>query len=177
MSATAFSAGAQTVAVDGYASGDNLAAILLSALALNARFLMLGMTLSPQLPQGRLRRSASMLVLTDAAWVLSRRMASGPASRNAVLVAAGTTSLVSWVLGTLVGSVGAQMTGIDPAVIGLDVVLPALFVWLVCSLPHRDAAVSVAIGALSFVLTASVAPPVYAVLVAGFLGALRGLRR
>jgi len=177
MSITAFSAGAQTLAVTGYARGEGLLAVAVSAFALNSRFFLLGMTLSPDLPAGRLRRSASMLVLTDAAWVLARRLAANPRSRNLVLLVAGTTSLLSWVLGTLVGSLGVMLTGLDPTAIGLDLVLPALFIWLVCTLPRRDAAVNVAIGLLAFIVTTRVAPAAYAVVAAGLLGAMRGLKR
>lgn len=178
MSLLSFSAGAQTLAVTGMAQHESLLAIMLTVALLNLRFLVLGALAVPRLPAGRLHNSARLLTLTDASWVLASRIGGDNAGYYAlVMVTAGATSLACWTLGTLLGALGVTLGGIDPYRWGLDVILPALFVWLVSSQPPRRAAIAFGIGGISFAATSAVLPATYSMLTAGVLAAVIGLRR
>ena len=154
MSATAFSGSAQFATVAVLREDGSLGAALLSAFALNARYL----AMSAGVPgPSRWARARACLLLTDAAWAV----AGGSRSR---LVGAGATDLASWTFGTVVGVVAGGALA-DPQALGLDAAFPALFLWLLRDQLGWQAALG---AALALALTPLLAPGL-PILVAGLL--------
>ncbi len=162
MSVTAFSGSAQFAMVGVLREDGTIAAALLSAAALNARYLALSAAVTGG---SRAGRAASCLLLTDAAWAV----AEGSRSR---LVGAGATDLVAWVFGTFVGVMAGSALA-DPHALGLDAAFPALFLWLL----REHIGWSAALGAGAALALTPVLPPGLPVVAAGLLAAGAGARR
>ena len=162
MSLTAYSGGAQYATVSVLAGGGTLGAGLLSAAALNVRYL----AMSAMVPgRTRRQRAAACLLLSDAAWAV----ADGSRQR---LLGAGAIDWVGWTLGTAIGVFGGGILG-DPTRFGLDAAFPALFLWL---LRDRLGSTALIAAALTVALIPLV-PPGLPVLIAGVAGAAWGMRR
>ncbi len=161
MSVTAYSGGAQYATVSVLAGGGTLGAALLSAAALNVRYL----AMSAMVPgRSRRQRAAACLLLSDAAWAI----ADGSRQR---LLGAGAIDWVGWTLGTVIGVCGGGIIG-DPARLGLDAAFPALFLWLL-----RDhLGPGALVGAALTLLLIPLVPPGLPVLIAGLAGAAWSLR-
>jgi predicted branched-subunit amino acid permease len=92
-----------------------------------------------------------------------------------VLVGAGLTLYVAWIVGTVVGAVFGEVLG-DPARLGLDAAFPALFLaLLVPQLRSRQAWSAAAIGAAIALALTPFTPAGVPIVCAG-LGCLLGLR-
>ena len=115
---TAFSGGAQFATVSVLAGGGTLAAGLLSAAALNVRYL----AMSAMVPGRSRRQRAAGLPAALRRGLGDRDGSRAPARRGA-------TDWVGWTLGTVIGVFGGGVLG-DPARLGLDAAFPALFLWL-----------------------------------------------
>lgn len=162
MSLTAFSGSAQFATVAVLRDNGTLAAALLSAAALNSRYL----AMSAAVPgPTRWARARACLFLTDAAWAVSE----GSRER---LIGAGSLDLLGWTLGTTAGVLfGSSLA--DPQALGLDAAFPALFLWLLRDHLGPMALLGAAIAlALTPLLPAGL-PILIAGLVAGTIGARR----
>jgi predicted branched-subunit amino acid permease len=168
MSLTAFSGSAQYGSIAVLRDGGTLAAALLAAAALNARYLALSALVAAAIGGSRWRRAAACLLLTDAAWAVVADRPSG--SR---LAGAGTMDLVCWSAGTAIGVVAGRALP-EAQTLGLDAAFPALFVWLLRD--HLGAREAVAGAALALALT-PLLPAGLPLLVAALLVALSGARR
>lgn len=104
MSGYVFSGTAQFVAIERLAAGSGLAALLLAVFAVNARYLLQGLTLWPHLrEQGAPARIGLLFFLTDMSWALSLpRLQRGDAGLG-YLLGSSVTIYLGWVLGTVVG--------------------------------------------------------------------------
>lgn len=127
MSAMVFAGGAQFAALGLLGPPPLIWPLLLGTLAINARHLLLGAALAPWLSRlGWWRQLTSVTVLSDANWAYAVRAHAAGERDAGVLVGAGATMWVAWVLGTFVGSVAAGAVP-DVRQFGLDALLVAFF--------------------------------------------------
>ncbi len=162
MSATAFSGSAQFATVAVLRDDGTLLAALLSAAALNARYLAMSATV-----QGatRIKRALACLLLTDAAWGVGQ----GHRERT---MGAGAIDLVGWILGTAIGVLAGSKLA-DPQALGLDAAFPAFFLYLL----KDHLGVEVVIGAIVALLLIPLLAPGLPILIAGVVAGVRGVRR
>jgi 4-azaleucine resistance transporter AzlC len=174
MSATTFGGSAQFAVVSILDEGGSVAAAIVAALLLNARYAAIGISVAPVFHGSLFRRVAESQVVVDESWAVSARP-DGTFDRR-VLLGAGLTLYVLWVLGTVVGVVGGGALG-DPERLGLDAAFPALFLALLARQLRTRRAVLAALagGGIALVLL-PFAPPGIPIVVA-VLGCLVGLRR
>jgi 4-azaleucine resistance transporter AzlC len=151
MSATTFAGSAQFAVVSTLDSGGSVAAAIVAAILLNARYAPMSVSVAPVFGGSRRRRLVESQLIVDESWVLSRRP-DGIFDRR-ILVGAGLVLYVAWVGSTAVGALAGEAIG-DPARLGLDAAFPALFLaLLVPQLTSRRALATAVIAAgLAFVL-------------------------
>ena len=127
MSATTFAGSAQFAVASILGASGGLAAAVLAATLLNARYAPISVSVAPLFEGGRLRRLLESQLIVDESWAVSRRPDGG--FEHKLLVGAGLVLYVSWVGGTALGALGGEALG-DPADLGLDAAFPALFLAL-----------------------------------------------
>ncbi len=133
-SATALAGAGQFIALSVLGSGASVVAVLAATTVVNLRYVLFAATLSPYLHGIRLpMQSALGFTLTDETFAVnvadSRQGLSTPAS----MLGVGVTAWTGWVLGTLVGAVGASWIG-DPMRFGVGFAMPAMFTALFVAL-------------------------------------------
>lgn len=125
MSGVVFSGTAQLMAVEMWRSPLPVAAILLAALSVNARYLAMGATLAP-IYAGRTGQGLiATALLSDASWVVALRAEEEGHDPHAALLTSNALMWLSWVGGTLGGAVAGYM---------LPELLLGVLGWLVLSL-------------------------------------------
>ena len=127
MSATTFAGSAQFAVASILGTSGGIAAAILAATLLNARYAPISVSVAPLFEGGKIRRLLEAQLIVDESWAVSRR-ADGRFDRR-LLIGAGLVLYVSWVTGTALGSIGGEALG-DPADLGLDAAFPALFLAL-----------------------------------------------
>jgi 4-azaleucine resistance transporter AzlC len=127
MSATTFAGSAQFAVASILGASGGIAAAVLAATLLNARYAPISVSVAALFEGGRLRRLLESQLIVDESWAVSRR-ADGRFDHK-LLVGAGLVLYVSWVGGTALGALGGEALG-DPADLGLDAAFPALFLAL-----------------------------------------------
>ena len=172
MSATTFAGSAQFAAASILDTGGGVAAAIVAALLLNARYVPLSLAVASIFPGSRRRRAVESQLIVDESWALAGR--SGRFEYG-VLIGAGLLLYVLWVGGTALGTVIGDL--LDPEAIGLDAAFPALFLALLAPYlrSRRARLTAVVAGAITLVLL-PVAPPGVPIVAASF-AALLGLRR
>lgn len=130
MSLLIFSGTLQFATLGLLASGAGVAAIVLTAVALNARHVVLGAVLRPRVDGSALRRALLAWFMLDESFGLA--IASGRRAAFVLLVS-GAIFFAAWALGTLLGVLGARLVAVE----GLAAALfPVLFVGL-CAITVR----------------------------------------
>lgn len=176
MSVLAFSGTAQFATSSVLAQHGTVVAALVAAIAVNSRYLVMGVTMAPSMEGGPLRRFMYSQFVTDASWALSR---DDDGHSSELMVGAGAVSRLSWTAGTGAGVMGAAhllapLGGAER--LGLDAVYPAFFLYLAVQAVGRDRARLVAaIAAVGAALAlVPVAPAGLPVLGAAAVGPLAG---
>jgi 4-azaleucine resistance transporter AzlC len=174
MSATTFAGSSQFAVASILDEGGGLAAAIVAALLLNARYAAIGVSVAPLFRGSRPRRLLEAQLIVDESWALSARP-DGTFDRR-VLLGAGLTLYVTWVLGTALGVLGGGFLG-DPERLGLDAAFPALFLVLLAGqlTSRRAVAAALAGGSIALILLPFTPPGVP--IVVAVLGCLVGLRR
>lgn len=127
MSAAVFAGGAQFAALTLLGPPPSMVPLLLGTLAINARHLLLSAALAPWLLQlPRWQRLLGVTVLSDANWAHAMRAYAAGERDAGVLVGAGLTMWVTWVIGTATGAV-ASIAVPDVSRFGLDALLVGFF--------------------------------------------------
>lgn len=178
MSLLVFAGASQFTAVGMIAAGAAPAAIVLTALIVNARHLLMAASLMPYLGRlGPWRRLLLAAQLTDETYALAvRRFLDGTGS-PAFMAGANLSLYCVWQLSTVAGVLLGQAIP-DPATYGLDLVFPLTFVGLLVPL-LRDRA-SRPVAALAALLTvggALLLPGSWYILLAGVGASLLGRPR
>jgi 4-azaleucine resistance transporter AzlC len=171
MSATTFAGSAQFAAVSVLHAGGGAAAAVVAAILLNARYAPIGVSVAPSLTGSIWSRLFHAQLVVDESWAIS---AEGDGRFNAaVLLGSGLTLYVSWVGGTILGSLFGNAIG-DPSRWGLDAAFPALFLALLVpqlsSMRSKQAAVVGAAIALALTPLSPVGVPLIAASAACLLG-------
>ena len=172
MSATTFAGSAQFAAASILDSGGGVAAAIVAAVLLNARYVPLSLSVASIFPGSRKRRLFESQLIVDESWALSGR---GGRFEYGLLIGVGLLFYVLWVGGTAVGTIVGDL--LDPEAIGLDAAFPALFLALLAPYLRSRRALTVALVAAAItLLLLPVAPPGVPI-VAASLACLLGLRR
>ncbi len=174
MSATTFAGSSQFAVASILEEGGGLVAAIVAALLLNARYAAISVSVASLFHGSRPRRLVEAQLIVDESWALSARP-DGTFDRK-VLLGAGLTLYVGWVLGTALGVLGGGFLG-DPEQLGLDAAFPALFLALLVGQLNSGRAVAAAVagGGIALVLLPFTPPGVP--IVVAVLGCLVGLRR
>jgi 4-azaleucine resistance transporter AzlC len=173
MSATTFAGSAQFAAVSVLDAGGTVAAAVLAAIFLNARYVAISVTVASIFPGGRLRRLVESQSIVDESWALAGRRGRFVWP---ILVGSGLVFYALWVGST---AAGTALGGVleDPNALGLDAAFAALF--LALAVPYlRDPRARQA-AALAGVITLVLLPvaPAGVPIIAASAACLLGLRR
>jgi 4-azaleucine resistance transporter AzlC len=173
-SLTTFAGSAQLAAVSIIGDGGTAIAAVAAALLLNARYLPIGLSVAPWLRGRPLARAAQGQVVIDESWAVSHL--GGGRYDPRLLVGAGLTIYVAWVLCSIVGVLAGEVLG-DPETLGLDAAFPALFLALLAGQvrERRLLLAALAGGAVALAMVPLVPPGVP--IVAASVVCLAGLRR
>jgi 4-azaleucine resistance transporter AzlC len=174
MSATTFAGSAQFAAMSILDDGGTIAAAIVAALLLNARYAAIGISVASLFRGSTVRRLAEAQLIVDESWALSARP-DGTFDRR-ILIGSGLTLYVAWVLGTVVGVIGGGFIG-DPERLGLDAAFPALFLALLIGQLRSRRAVAAALAGGGIALVLLPWTPAGVPIVAAVAGCLVGLRR
>ena len=173
MSATTFAGSAQFASLSVLDAGGTVAAAVLAAIFLNARYVAISVTVASIFPGGKVRRLFDSQAIVDESWALAGRRGR---FEWPILVGAGLVFYVLWVgstaMGTLLGGVLE-----DPNTLGLDAAFDALFLALaVPYLREPRARQAAAVAALIALLLIPVTPAGVPIIAAS-AACLLGLRR
>jgi 4-azaleucine resistance transporter AzlC len=151
MSATTFAGAAQFAATSVLHDGGSIAAAVVAAVLLNARYLAISVAIAPAFEGSRLRRSLESQLIVDESWAVAQT--GGGRIDRGILVAAGLVLYVCWTGSTALGVFGGGFLG-DPKRFGLDAAFPALFLALLVTVTktRREIGAAVAGGAIALVL-------------------------
>ena len=130
MSATTFAGSAQFAAASVLDDGGSIAAAVVAAVLLNARYLAISVAIAGAFEGSRLRRLVESQLIVDESWAVAQR--SGGRIDRRILVAAGLLLYPCWVGATALGVFGGGLLG-NPERLGLDAAFPALFLALLVS--------------------------------------------
>jgi len=173
MSALVFSGSLQFALLGLVTSGAGPIALLATAIALNARHVVLGAVLRPRFKGSFLTRALQSAVLLDESFGLA--VVSGQRAPT-VLVTSGVLFYIAWIAGTVLGVLGASVGGLE----GLAAALfPVLFIGLAgVTSRGRDTAIRAAIAAASVIVVSILVPGAYTFMpiVAAIVVALPGGR-
>jgi 4-azaleucine resistance transporter AzlC len=173
MSATTFAGAAQFASISVLDAGGTVAAAVLAAVFLNARYVAISVTVASIFPGGRLRRLVESQAIVDESWALSGRRGR---FEWPILVGSGLVFYVLWVTCTAIGTaIGGVLE--DPNALGLDAAFAALF--LALAMPYLRARRAQQAAALAAAITLVLLPftPAGVPIIAASAACLLGLRR
>jgi branched chain amino acid efflux pump len=173
MSATTFAGAAQFASASVIDAGGTVAAAILAAVFLNARYVAISVTVASIVPGGKLRRLVESQAIVDESWALSGRRGS---FEWPILVGSGLVFYVLWVGSTAVGTAIGDVLE-DPSELGLDAAFAALF--LALAMPYLRERRARQAAALAAVITLVLTPfaPAGVPIIAASAACLLGLRR
>jgi 4-azaleucine resistance transporter AzlC len=173
MSATTFAGSAQFAVVSVLGAGGTVAAAIVAAVLLNARYGPMALAAAGAFTGGPLRRLLEAQLLVDESWALSNR--DGRFDRR-VLLGAGALLYVGWNAGTAVGVLAGDSLA-DPASLGLDAAFPALFMALLAPLLRSRTAAAAALLGAGIALALTPLTPAGVPVIAATAACLVGLTR
>jgi branched chain amino acid efflux pump len=173
MSATTFAGAAQFASASVIDAGGTVAAAILAAVFLNARYVAISVTVASIFPGGTLRRLVESQAIVDESWALSGRRGR---FEWPILVGSGLVFYLLWVGSTALGTaIGGVLE--DPNELGLDAAFAALF--LALAMPYLRERRARQAAALAAVITLVLTPfaPAGVPIIAASAACLLGLRR
>jgi 4-azaleucine resistance transporter AzlC len=173
MSLTTFAGSAQFAVVSVLGAGGTVAAAIVAAILLNARYGPMALAAADVFRGSALRRLLEAQLLVDESWALSQR--EGRFDRP-ILIGAGAGLYVGWSAGTAIGVVAGDSLA-DPATLGLDAAFPALFLALLVPLVRDRTALAAALVGAGVALALTPVTPAGIPVIAATAGCLVGLRR
>jgi 4-azaleucine resistance transporter AzlC len=174
MSLTTFAGSAQFAAVSILERGGGVAAAVVAAILLNARYAAISVSVAPIFGGSAVRRLGESQLIVDESWAISAR--GGGRFDHRVLIGAGLVLYACWNAGTLVGVLGGGLLG-DPGRLGLDAAFPALFLALL--VPQLSGRRQLAAALLGAAIALALLPvsPAGVPIIAASAACLMGLRR
>jgi 4-azaleucine resistance transporter AzlC len=131
MCATIFAGGAQFAALAQWADPVPVGTLAFGTLLINARHVLMGISLSPKLGAfSRGLRLLGLFGLTDESWALAERRAAARRLTPAYWFALAVPLYSVWVVFGTIGAVAGPQMG-DPARLGADFAFTALFIGLI----------------------------------------------
>jgi 4-azaleucine resistance transporter AzlC len=173
-SATTFAGSAQFAAAGVMSAGGTLAAAILAAVLLNARYLPIGLSVAASMKGRPLERFLRAQLVVDEAWAVSH-LGKGRYDQQ-LLLGAGLSIYVAWLAGTALGVAFGDALG-DPKDLGLDAAFPALFLALLAGQVRGRRGVVAAVLGAAMALTLVPFVPAGIPIVAASVVCLLGLRR
>jgi 4-azaleucine resistance transporter AzlC len=174
MSATTFAGSAQFAAAAILGDAGTVAAAVVAAVLLNARYAPMSVAAGASFRGPLWRRFFASQLIVDESWALSAR--GGGRFDVPFLLGVGLTLYPMWVAGTALGVVAGDLIG-DPERLGLDAAFPALFLALLAGqIETRDARLAAVLGGAIAAVLVPVAPagiPIIAAVAACLIGARR----
>jgi 4-azaleucine resistance transporter AzlC len=173
MSATTFAGAAQFASVSVLDAGGTVAAAILAAVFLNARYVAISVTVASIFPGRKLRRLVEAQAIVDESWAISGRRGR---FEWPILIGSGLVFYVLWVVSTAAGTaIGGVLE--DPNALGLDAAFAALF--LALAVPYLREPRARRAAALAAVITLALTPftPAGVPIIAASAACLLGLRR
>jgi 4-azaleucine resistance transporter AzlC len=174
-SVTTFAGSAQFAAAGVLSAGGTVAAAILAAVLLNARYLPIGISVAPAIRGGVLERLLRAQLVVDESWAISN-LGRGRFDPR-LLFGAGLAIYLAWIAGTAIGVFAGGALG-KPEDLGLDAAFPALFLALLVG-RLRDNPRSPLAALLGGVIALALIPfvPAGIPIVAAGVVCLLGLRR
>jgi predicted branched-subunit amino acid permease len=173
LSAWVNAGGAQMATLQVWADPVPLLAVVLTTLAMNARYLLLGAALRPwfgRLPAGQ--AYPSLFVLGDANCAMGLRRHADGRSDAAFILGSGFVLWVVWVAGTAAGYVFGQVLG-EPRRLGIDFMLGAFFTTMAAGwLEQRGNWLPFGLGVASAIIVDRVLGAPWPILVGASFGAV-----
>jgi 4-azaleucine resistance transporter AzlC len=174
MSATTFAGSAQFAAASILGTGGTVAAAVVAAVLLNARYAPMSVAVGPEFRGPPWRRLLASQLIVDESWALAAR--GGGRFDVPFLLGAGLMLYPCWVGGTALGVLAGDFVG-DPTRLGLDAAFPALFLALLAGqlegVRAKPAAVLGGAIALALVPWAPAGVPIIAAAAACLIGVRR----
>ncbi len=169
-----FSGSAQFAIANVLGAGGSVAAAVVAAILVNARFGVMSVALASSMKGGPMRRALEAQASVDSSWAIANR--GGGRFDREVMLGATAPQAVAWIGGTAVGVFVGDVIG-DPDALGLDVVFPAFFLGLLVD-ELRSGPDYVRAAALAAVVAFVLIPftPAGIPIIAACVGALVGLR-
>lgn len=127
MSAWVYAGGAQMASLQIWTEPVPLLALVLTVLAMNARYVLLGAALQPYygaLPAWQVY--PALFVMGDGNWALAVRAANAGRPDAGFLLGSGVVMIIPWIGSSVLGHLFGQLLG-DPRRLGLDFMLAAFF--------------------------------------------------
>lgn len=153
-SATAIAGAGQFIALSVMGAGASLVEVLIATTVVNLRYVLFGSTVSPYLHGLPMHTHAALAFsLTDETFAVNIADRRAGLSTPASMLGVGAIAWAGWVLGTLVGALGADWIG-DPSRFGVDFAMPAMFTALFIALAEnrRQVAIGLVAGGLALAL-------------------------
>jgi len=179
MSALIFSGATQFVVLGLWATPLPVAAIVLTTLVVNLRYVLMSATLAPWFSGlSRLKAYGSIFFLADENWALAMGEHAKGRRDAAFLIGGGLAMFASWTVSSLVGrTVGGALD--DPARWGLDFAFTAVFLALLAGLwrGRKSDLLPWVVAAAVAVAANLVLPGQWYVLLGGLAGSLAGAAR
>jgi predicted branched-subunit amino acid permease len=174
-SVATFSVAAQFAVAAVLGAGGGAFTAIAAAVLLNARFLLMGISVAPYLKGGPLRRALEGQTVLTTSWALSAR--EGGRFDRAFMIGATVPQYVAWTGGTAIGVLAHDLGG-SVEKLGLDAIFPAFFLALLMrgiGSRGKRAIAATAVAAVLAAVLVPLAPPGVPVLAASG-AALLGLK-
>jgi 4-azaleucine resistance transporter AzlC len=173
MSATTFAGASQFASISVLEAGGTVAAAVLAAVFLNARYVAISLTVASIFPGRRVRRLVESQSIVDESWALSGRRGR---FEWPILVGSGIVFYVLWVGSTAAGTVIGGVLD-DPNALGLDAAFAVLFLALAVPYLRERRARQAALLAAGITLALTPFAPAGVPIIAASVACLLGLRR
>lgn len=175
MSATTFAGSAQFAVASILHAGGTVAAAILAAVLLNARYGAISVSVADLFGGPAPKRFLQSQLIVDESWAMASR--GGGRFDRGILLGAGLLLYLCWVGGTALGVLGGGFLG-NPERLGLDAAFPALFLALLLpQLAGRRRAPAAALAAAVLALALVPVTPAGIPIVAASAACLLGWRR
>ncbi|MBC7803536.1 MAG: AzlC family ABC transporter permease [Candidatus Parcubacteria bacterium] len=177
-SAWVHAGGAQMASMQAWADPVPLLAVVLTTLAMNSRYLLLGAALRPRyggLPAHQIY--PSLFLMGDGNWALAQREFASGRVDAAFLMGSGLPLWFAWIASTMLGQAFGSLLG-QPERFGIDFLLTAFFAAMVVGFYRGSASLlPFAIGALAAVAVEQYAGGPWHILAGALAGSLAGALR
>lgn len=153
-SATAIAGAGQFIALSVLGSGATVLEVLIATTVVNLRYVLFGSTVSPYLHGLPAHTHAALAFsLTDETFAVNIADRRAGRSTAASMLGVGAIAWAGWVIGTLIGALGASWIG-DPSRFGVGFAMPAMFTALFIALAEngRQVLIGLIAGALALAL-------------------------